>query len=63
MKLELHDKRDVKLCMKICTLSDIFLVCQVKSDVETQGDFVQALATKVRACVYKNIDIGAFVNW
>jgi len=36
----------------------------VKADVETQGDFVQALATEVRASAYKNIeDVVAFVNW
>lgn len=36
----------------------------VKADVETQGDFVQALATEVRACAYKKIeDVVAFVNW
>lgn len=36
----------------------------VKADVETQGDFVQALATEVRATAYKNIeDVAAFVNW
>lgn len=36
----------------------------VKADVETQGDFVQNLATEVRASAYKNIeDVVAFVNW
>lgn len=36
----------------------------VKADVETQGDFVQGLATEVRATAYKNIeDVVAFVNW
>lgn len=29
---------------------------QVKADVETQGDFVQALATEVRASSFTNID-------
>eukprot|EP01018_Ginkgo_biloba_P028111 Gb_27995 [translate_table: standard] len=36
----------------------------VKADVETQGDFVQSLATEVRAAAYTNIeDAVAFVNW
>lgn len=37
---------------------------QVKADVETQGDFVQALATEVRASSFTNIeDLVSFVNW
>jgi hypothetical protein len=37
---------------------------QVKADVETQGDFVQSLATEVRAASFSNIDdLEAFVNW
>ena len=37
---------------------------QVKADVETQGDFVQSLATEVRAASFSNIDdLLAFVNW
>lgn len=44
--------------MKICEL------VQVKADVETQGDFVQSLATEVRAASFTNIeDLVAFVNW
>lgn len=36
----------------------------VKADVETQGDFVQSLATEVRAATFTNIeDLVAFVNW
>ncbi|KAJ6910535.1 protein CHUP1 [Populus alba x Populus x berolinensis] len=36
----------------------------VKADVETQGDFVQSLATEVRAASFSNIDdLVAFVNW
>ncbi|GAV77480.1 hypothetical protein CFOL_v3_20951 [Cephalotus follicularis] len=36
----------------------------VKADVETQGDFVQSLATDVRAASFSNIeDLVAFVNW
>ncbi|CAI9756111.1 unnamed protein product [Fraxinus pennsylvanica] len=36
----------------------------VKADVETQGDFVQSLATEVRAASFTNIeDLLAFVNW
>ncbi|KAJ6431914.1 hypothetical protein OIU84_019233 [Salix udensis] len=36
----------------------------VKADVETQGDFVQSLATEVRAASFSNIDdLLAFVNW
>lgn len=36
----------------------------VKADVETQGDFVQSLATEVRACSFTNIeDLLSFVNW
>ncbi|RZC61211.1 hypothetical protein C5167_022969 [Papaver somniferum] len=36
----------------------------VKADVETQGDFVQSLATEVRACSFTNIeDLLTFVNW
>lgn len=36
----------------------------VKADVETQGDFVQSLATEVRASSFTNIeDLVAFVNW
>ncbi|KAL3510866.1 hypothetical protein ACH5RR_030267 [Cinchona calisaya] len=36
----------------------------VKADVETQGDFVQSLATEVRAVSFTNIeDLVAFVNW
>jgi hypothetical protein len=37
---------------------------QVKADVETQGDFVQSLATEVRAASFSTIDdLVAFVNW
>lgn len=37
---------------------------QVKADVETQGDFVQSLASEVRASSFTNIDdLLAFVNW
>ncbi|XWS64362.1 hypothetical protein CRYUN_Cryun06bG0179800 [Craigia yunnanensis] len=40
-----------------------FLVA-VKADVETQGDFVQSLATEIRAASFTNIeDLVAFVNW
>ncbi|OAY47360.1 protein CHUP1, chloroplastic [Manihot esculenta] len=36
----------------------------VKADVETQGDFVQSLATEVRAASFTNIDdLIVFVNW
>ncbi|CAH2045506.1 unnamed protein product [Thlaspi arvense] len=36
----------------------------VKADVETQGDFVQSLATEVRAASFTNIeDLLAFVSW
>lgn len=36
----------------------------VKADVETQGDFVQSLATEVRAATFSNIDdLVTFVNW
>ncbi|KAK4430168.1 protein CHUP1, chloroplastic [Sesamum alatum] len=36
----------------------------VKADVETQGDFVQSLATEVRAAAFTDIeDLLAFVNW
>ncbi|WJX14048.1 Protein chup1, chloroplastic [Trifolium repens] len=36
----------------------------VKADVETQGDFVMALATEVRAASFSRIeDVVAFVNW
>ncbi|CAL5350068.1 unnamed protein product [Camellia sinensis] len=36
----------------------------VKADVESQGDFVQSLATEVRAASFTNInDLVAFVNW
>ncbi|XP_019100058.1 PREDICTED: protein CHUP1, chloroplastic-like isoform X2 [Camelina sativa] len=36
----------------------------VKADVETQGDFVQSLATEVRASSFTNIeDLLAFVSW
>ncbi|XP_072994108.1 protein CHUP1, chloroplastic isoform X4 [Typha latifolia] len=36
----------------------------VKADVETQGDFVQSLATEVRAASFMNIEeLLAFVNW
>lgn len=36
----------------------------VKADVETQGDFVQSLATEVRAASYMDIeDVVSFVNW
>ena len=37
---------------------------QVKADVETQGDFVQSLATEVRAASFTSInDLVSFVNW
>lgn len=36
----------------------------VKADVETQGDFVQSLATEVRSASYTNIkDVVDFVHW
>ncbi|EEF38005.1 conserved hypothetical protein [Ricinus communis] len=36
----------------------------VKADVESQGEFVQSLATEVRASSFTNIeDLLAFVNW
>lgn len=36
----------------------------MKADVETQGDFVQSLATEVRAATFANIeDVVVFVNW
>lgn len=36
----------------------------MKADVETQGDFVQSLATEVRAATFTNInDLVTFVNW
>ncbi|XP_020098505.1 protein CHUP1, chloroplastic [Ananas comosus] len=36
----------------------------VKADVETQGDFVESLATEVRAARFTNIeDLVSFVNW
>ncbi|XP_059655564.1 protein CHUP1, chloroplastic isoform X2 [Cornus florida] len=36
----------------------------VKADVETQGDFVQSLASEVRAASFTNIeDLVTFVNW
>ena len=37
---------------------------QVKADVDTQGDFVQSLATEVRAASFTSInDWVSFVNW
>ena len=37
---------------------------QVKADVETQGDFVQSLASEVRAASFTSInDLVSFVNW
>lgn len=37
---------------------------QVKADVETQGEFVESLASEVRAASFVNIDdVVAFVNW
>lgn len=36
----------------------------MKADVEAQGDFVQSLATEVRAASFTKIeDLVAFVNW
>lgn len=36
----------------------------MKADVETQGEFVQSLATEVRAASFTNIeDLVVFVNW
>ncbi|KAM7484510.1 hypothetical protein LguiA_000519 [Lonicera macranthoides] len=36
----------------------------VKADVETQGDFIQSLATEVRAASFTDIeDLVVFVNW
>ncbi|XP_042053512.1 protein CHUP1, chloroplastic-like isoform X2 [Salvia splendens] len=36
----------------------------VKADVETQGEFVQSLASEVRAASFSNVDdLLAFVNW
>jgi len=37
---------------------------QVKADVETQGEFVESLASEVRAASFVNIDVVVeFVNW
>lgn len=37
---------------------------QVKADVESQGEFVESLATEVRAASFTNIeDLVSFVNW
>ena len=37
---------------------------QVKADVETQGEFVESLASEVRGASFVNIDVVvAFVNW
>lgn len=48
--------------MNVINLS--FALIQVKADVETQGDFVQSLATEVRAASFTNIeDLVSFVNW
>lgn len=42
----------------------MFFHSQVKADVETQGDFVQSLATEVRTASFTKIeDLVAFVNW
>lgn len=39
-------------------------MCQVKADVETQGDFVQALAIEVRTATFDDIeDVVGFVSW
>lgn len=39
-------------------------ILAVKADVETQGDFVQSLASEVRAATFTNIDdLVSFVNW
>ena len=36
----------------------------MKADVETQGDFVMALATEIRVASFSNMeDLVAFVNW
>ena len=37
---------------------------QVKADVETQGEFVESLASEVRGASFVNIDVVVeFVNW
>jgi len=37
---------------------------QVKADVETQGEFVESLASEVRAASFVNIDVVVeFANW
>lgn len=36
----------------------------MKADVESQGDFVQSLATEVRAASFTSVeDLVSFVNW
>lgn len=46
------------------TMKEFEILNQVKADVETQGDFVQSLATEVRAASFTSIqDLVAFVNW
>lgn len=42
----------------------LYELIQVKADVETQSDFVQSLATEIRAASFTNVeDLVAFVNW
>ena len=37
---------------------------QVKADVETQGEFVESLASEVRGASFVNIDVVVeFANW
>lgn len=39
-------------------------ISQVKADVETQGDFVESLASEVRAASFTDVeDLLTFVNW
>lgn len=39
-------------------------ISQVKADVETQGDFVESLASEVRAASFIDVeDLLTFVNW
>lgn len=49
--------------MRVTKVTQFGLI-QVKADVETQGDFVESLATEVRAARFTNIeDLVSFVNW
>lgn len=55
----------LNICLhKNLTMQNYLCCIQVKADVETQGEFVQSLATEVRAASFTNIDdLVAFVNW